>query len=462
LEFGVWSFARSICALTSLGACFCGLASAQTKPPAAAAETYTGEYEKAPHPDFITRDNVAQWAKAEQDRHRLRVEIPDAVSSNDESSLEVQAETNQSSHVNRGRTGLRAGQPEESHQTVAYAAVFIFAGVLGISRLRPELREKYFHPWELLPATMRRRQQQACAPQDASPAEGRRLARAVQQGAGAGFIEPGAKQLQVLGGIINAVQGTQDPLKRQELLTRAYLLTHALTPISEPRRNRAAWQIRHSLEALLKKLMAQSAQSRTTALFTATKAVEILQELHAMGSQGETVFEWPVRILAVYDDPVTNRAMEGVLQAAFEHPLFATDGESAIALAGERAFDVIFIDVALQGIDGYAVCGMLRQMAMHHDTPVVLVTDRADAAALAEAKAWGANDLISKPLLAAEVTLQALIFAFRYRLAGGGATPRNAAQACVSRLLAEGTVPEECGIICGTDDTEILRVVTRN
>ena len=108
--------------------------------------------------------------------------------------------------------------------------------------------------------------------------------------------------------------------------------------------------------------------------------------------------------------------MEGVLHSAFEHPQFAADGESAMALAGERAFDVIFIDVGLQGIDGYAVCGMLRQIAMHHYTPVVLVTARADDSARADAQACGANDLISKPLLAAEVTLQALILALRYRL----------------------------------------------
>ena len=133
-----------------------------------------------------------------------------------------------------------------------------------------------------------------------------------------------------------------------------------------------------------------------------------------------------------------------------------------MASAGERAFDVIFIDVALQGIDGYVVCGMLRQIAMHHYTPVVLVTDRVDAFALAEADSRGANDLISKPLLAAEVTLKALILALRYRLAGGGATPRNAAQACANRLVAQGQVPQECGIVCGTDDTEILRVVTRS
>jgi DNA-binding response OmpR family regulator len=92
----------------------------------------------------------------------------------------------------------------------------------------------------------------------------------------------------------------------------------------------------------------------------------------------------------------------------------------------------------------------------------VLLTDRADGPARADANARGADDLISKPLLAVEVTLKALILALLYRLAGGGATPRNAAQACASRLLAQGHVPGDSGIVCGTHDTEILRVVTRN
>lgn len=444
-----WKRPVAACALGLLYAGLRGLASAAPEPPAPAAETYTSEYERAPHPDFGVRESTAQWAQTEQDRYRLRVAVPDPTNSEEPSSLPAQV------------TSPRASQPEES-QTLAYVAVFMFAGVLCISRLRPDLRERYFHPWQLLPGTLRRRAQQACAPQDASAAGGRRLIRAMQEGAGPGFLEPEAEQLDVLAGIINALRESQDPLKRQELLLRAYLLTHALTPISEPRCQRAGWQIRHSLEALLKKLMAQSVEPTASALLTASAAVEAFQKLRGAGPQGEGAFEWPIRILAVYDDPVTCRAMEAVLQAAFEHPLFAADGESALAIAGERAFDVIFIDVALRGIDGYAVCGMLRQIAMHHYTPVVLVTDHADSSAQAEAQARGATALISKPLLAVEVTLQALILALDYRLCGGGATPRNAAQSCAIRLLAQGNVPQEAGIVCGTDDTEILRVVTTN
>jgi CheY-like chemotaxis protein len=447
------------CALSLIGVCVRALASTDPPPPVPVAETYTSDYEKAPHPNFVDRENTDRWAQTEQDRYRLRVTLPDTATLKEESSVEDQAESSKSNHASQA--GLLAPQPEES-QTLAWVAVLIFFGLLCISRLSPDFRERYIVPWQLLPAILRRRLQRACAPQDASAAGGRRLVRAMQQGAGPGFLEPEPEQLDALARITNALQEAQDPISRQELLLRAYLLTHALTPISEPRCQRAAWQIRHSLEALLKKLMAQSGQPTATALFTAAKAVEVLQELSTAGPQGQAAFEWPIRILAVYDDQVTCRAMEGVLQSVFESPQFAADGESAMAIAGERAFDVVFIDVALQGLDGYALCGMLRQIAMHHYTPVVLVTDRVDASARADADACGADDLISKPLLAVEVTLKALILALRYRLAGGGATPRNAAQACASRLVAQGHAPGDSGIVCGTDDTEILRVVSRS
>ena len=446
------------CALSLMGVCVRAFATGDPGPPVPAAETYTSDYEKAPHPNFIERENTGRWAQTEQDRYRLRVVLPDKITPQEEGSLEDQAESSKQSDA--GPAGPPGGQPQES-QTVAWVAVLIFAGLLMVSWLWPDFREKYYHPWYLLPAIWRSRMQRSCAPQDASPAEGRRLVRALQQGADAGFLEPEPQQLDVLSQITNALHEAQDSLKRQELLLRAYLLIHALTPISEPRRQRAAWQIRHSLEALLKKLMAQSAQATATALSTAVMAVEVLQELSAAGPQDESAFEWPIRILAVYDDPVTCRTMEDVMESTFEGPKFAADGESAMALAGERAFDVVFIDAALRGIDGYAVCGMLRQIAMHHYTPVVLVTDRVDASARADADTWGADDLISKPLLAVEVTLKALVLAMRYRLAGGGATPSNAAQACASRLMAQGQAPAESGIVCGTDDTQILRIVTR-
>src|SRR6516162_3006478 len=129
-----WKRPVATCALALLGVCCCGLASADPQPPAPVAETYTSDYEKAPHPNFVDQQNTAQWAKTEQDRYRLRVVLPDKIPPLEESSLE--AESSQSSQASRARP--QGGQPQES-QTVAWVAVLIFAVLLCISRLRPDL-----------------------------------------------------------------------------------------------------------------------------------------------------------------------------------------------------------------------------------------------------------------------------------------------------------------------------------
>src|SRR6516164_1038567 len=92
-----WKRPVAACALGLLGACCGGLASADPQPPAPVAETYTSEYEKAPHPNFVEQENTTQWAQTEQDRYRLRVVLPDNITPEQESSLG--ADTSQSSQA---------------------------------------------------------------------------------------------------------------------------------------------------------------------------------------------------------------------------------------------------------------------------------------------------------------------------------------------------------------------------
>ncbi|HXJ74347.1 MAG TPA: hypothetical protein VNM37_15970, partial [Candidatus Dormibacteraeota bacterium] len=169
------------------------MAPAEPQPPAPVAKTYTSDYEKAPNPDLLTRADTARWAQAEQDRYRLRVVIPDAIDAEEEISPQVEAGTSQSQ---ASRASPSSRQPEES-RALTYVVLLVLAVVLSVSRLRPDLRERYLHPWDLLPAPLRGRLQQACAPQDASAAGGRRLVKAMQQGARPGFLQPEPEQLDV-------------------------------------------------------------------------------------------------------------------------------------------------------------------------------------------------------------------------------------------------------------------------
>jgi CheY-like chemotaxis protein len=96
-------------------------------------------------------------------------------------------------------------------------------------------------------------------------------------------------------------------------------------------------------------------------------------------------------------------------------------GEAALALAAERAFDVIFLDVVMPGMDGFAVCTKIRGTIANRNTPVIFVTGQTDAGALDQVKRSGGNDLLGKPFLTPEIMVKTLTFALRGRLQRGRA-----------------------------------------
>ena len=77
--------------------------------------------------------------------------------------------------------------------------------------------------------------------------------------------------------------------------------------------------------------------------------------------------------------------------------LTARNGEDAIALAQERRPDLVLLDVAMPGLDGYEVTRRLRADAATSGTPVVLLTARAQVKDVIEGFEAGANDYVTKP-----------------------------------------------------------------
>jgi DNA-binding response OmpR family regulator len=77
--------------------------------------------------------------------------------------------------------------------------------------------------------------------------------------------------------------------------------------------------------------------------------------------------------------------------------LTARNGEEAIALALERHPDLVLLDVAMPGIDGYEVTRRLRAEETTHGTPVVLLTARAQVKDVIAGFEAGANDYVTKP-----------------------------------------------------------------
>jgi diguanylate cyclase (GGDEF)-like protein len=108
------------------------------------------------------------------------------------------------------------------------------------------------------------------------------------------------------------------------------------------------------------------------------------------------------RILVVDDAMENVQILHGALQDEHE-VLFALSGEKALEIARLQRPDLILLDAMMPGMDGYAVCGTLREAAETSDIPIIFITALKTPEDETRALAAGAADFISKPVNAAVV-----------------------------------------------------------
>jgi DNA-binding response OmpR family regulator len=145
-------------------------------------------------------------------------------------------------------------------------------------------------------------------------------------------------------------------------------------------------------------------------------AVDLLAELCVPGVRPDLIINPPISVLAVDDDPLCLRAVVYALQKAEMTPDTAQNGELAVALAKEKSYDVVFMDILMPVMDGLKACSELHATPRNRTTPVVFVTARTDFRARTESTLVGGVDLMAKPFLMFEITVKALTFAMRKRL----------------------------------------------
>ena len=101
------------------------------------------------------------------------------------------------------------------------------------------------------------------------------------------------------------------------------------------------------------------------------------------------------RILVVEDEADIALGLREDLRLEGYDVEIARDGEEAIAMARERPFDLILLDVMLPGKDGFAVCRQLRRSGAR--TPIILLTAKRSEAEKVLGFELGADDYVTKP-----------------------------------------------------------------
>ncbi|MBI5368662.1 MAG: response regulator [Planctomycetes bacterium] len=104
-------------------------------------------------------------------------------------------------------------------------------------------------------------------------------------------------------------------------------------------------------------------------------------------------------VLAVDDDDDILHFLETLLGAAGYEVTTARSGVEALGFAERESFDLILLDVAMDGMDGITVLEELKRRETTQRTPVVMLTARVETDVRSEAMQRGAADFIQKPFI---------------------------------------------------------------
>lgn len=114
------------------------------------------------------------------------------------------------------------------------------------------------------------------------------------------------------------------------------------------------------------------------------------------------------KVLCVDDSAAELGMITQIVLSANLEVVSATNGKDAILRAKSEAPDLIFLDIVMTDMDGFAVMRELQKDPATKDIPVVFVSSKSQKADQAWAKMQGARGFVPKP-----VTEEAILEALR-------------------------------------------------
>ena len=106
------------------------------------------------------------------------------------------------------------------------------------------------------------------------------------------------------------------------------------------------------------------------------------------------------RVLVVDDEKLIVKGIRFSLEQDGMEVECAYDGEEALRLATENAYDMILLDLMLPKMDGFEVCQRIREFS---NVPIVMLTAKGDDMDKILGLEYGADDYITKPFNILEV-----------------------------------------------------------
>jgi len=109
------------------------------------------------------------------------------------------------------------------------------------------------------------------------------------------------------------------------------------------------------------------------------------------------------RVLIIDDSRTVVAALSHMLRQSGYDPIGAGDAERGLELAISEKPHLIFLDIVLPGLNGFAALRRLRKDERTHKIPVIMISGNPQAAERFYLERIGADDFMKKPFGRAEV-----------------------------------------------------------
>ena len=103
------------------------------------------------------------------------------------------------------------------------------------------------------------------------------------------------------------------------------------------------------------------------------------------------------------------------------------DGQTALAAARERAFDLMVLDLMLPGLDGLSLCRAVRNGHLNADVPILMLTAKREESDKVVGLESGADDYLTKPFGVRELVARVRALLRRPRLSAQSSAPDSSA-----------------------------------
>ena len=140
------------------------------------------------------------------------------------------------------------------------------------------------------------------------------------------------------------------------------------------------------------------------------------------------------KVLVVDDEKLIVKGIRFSLEQDGMEVDCAYDGEEALKMATENAYDMVLLDIMLPKMDGFEVCQHIREFS---NMPIVMLTAKGDDMDKILGLEYGADDYITKPFNPVELCARVRSHLRRYIQLGGAAGVLRIAEIVCAELFAQ-------------------------